>query len=523
MFFINENKKNLFTFNLMFSYNAYLANRLPFKMLSQQQFNQFAKQGFNRIPLYRCVSADLDTPLSAWLKLANGKNTFLLESVVGGSRWGRFSIIGLSADINYIAKGNELRKYVLGEIEESYSCENILDELRNIKAEYKVPHIAELPAFNGGLVGYLGYEIIEHIEDKLKGKAPKDELGIPDVNLMVAEEIAVFDNFAGKVWIIIHAKPEDDMAFAKGQKRLDELTHRLRSGSTGYAEMVNQNIIDDSQVKMSFTQQQFEQAVHESKELIRTGDIMQVVLSQRMSMKFNARPMDVYRALRASNPSPYMYFMNFEDYQVVGSSPEVLVRKDGNKITLRPIAGTRPRGENEQQDKQFELDLLNDPKEIAEHLMLIDLGRNDIGRVAKTGSVQLLDKMIIERYSHVMHIVSEVQGELRDDKDNIDVIKAVFPAGTLSGAAKVRAMEVIAELEPVKRNVYAGAVGYWGWHDDMDWAIAIRTAVIKDEVLHVQAGAGIVADSDPEKEWQESINKGKAVFHAVAIATKGEM
>jgi anthranilate synthase component 1 len=492
-------------------------------MINQQQFNEFAEQGFNRIPMYRCVSADLDTPLSAWLKLANGKNTFLLESVVGGSRWARYSIIGLSADINYVARDNQITKYVLGEIEESYSCDNVLDELRLIKDEYNVPKIDELPAFNGGLVGYLGYEIIEHIEDKLKGKAPKDELKIPDVNLMVAEEIAVFDNLAGKVWIIIHADPEDDMAFAKGQKRLDELTHRLRSGTTGYAETINQNSIDESDVSMSFTQQEFEQAVDKCKDLIKSGDIMQVVLSQRMSTHFNARPLDVYRALRASNPSPYMYFMDFEDYQVVGSSPEVLVRKEGDTVTLRPIAGTRPRGKTIEEDAMLAKELLEDPKELAEHLMLIDLGRNDIGRVAQIGTVELVDKMVIEKYSHVMHIVSEVQGKLQKDKDNIDVIKAVFPAGTLSGAAKVRAMEVIAELEPVKRNVYAGAIGYWGWHDDMDWAIAIRTAVIKDERLHIQAGAGLVADSDPSKEWEETINKGKAVFNAVSMATKGEM
>ena len=492
-------------------------------MLTQQQFENFRQQGYNRIPVYKCVSADLDTPLSAWLKLANGRNTFLLESVVGGSRWGRYSIIGLSADTNYVARGGEITKYVLSEIEESYTCDNVLDELRSIKQEYKVPKIPELPAFNGGLVGYLGYEIIEHIEDKLKNKAPIDKLKIPDVNLMVAEEIAVFDNLSGKVWIIIHVNPEDDLAYAKGQKRLEELTHRLRSGSTGYAEMINHGLPGDSDIEMSFSQAEFEKAVSDCKELIAAGDIMQVVLSQRMSMPFTARPMDVYRALRASNPSPYMYFMDFQDYQVVGSSPEVLVRKHDDKVTLRPIAGTRPRGVTAEEDEKYEQELLNDPKELAEHLMLIDLGRNDVGRVAKIGSVELVDKMIIEHYSHVMHIVSEVQGELQEDKDNIDVIKAVFPAGTLSGAAKVRAMEVIAEMEPVKRNVYAGAVGYWGWHDDMDWAIAIRTAVIKDEKLHVQAGAGIVADSNPTKEWEETINKGKAVFKAVEVAAKGEI
>ena len=492
-------------------------------MLTHQQYNTFVEQGYNLIPVYRCVSADLDTPLSAWLKLANGENTFLLESVVGGARWGRFSIIGLSADVSYRVRGNQVTKYVLGEIEESYSCDNVLDELSEIKSQYNVPQIDELPGFHGGLVGYLGYEIIEHIEDKLKGQTPEDKLKIPDVNLMVASEVAVFDNLSGKVWLIHHCDTTDELAWNKGQKRLDELTHRLRSGSTGYAEMINQRSYDSDEMEMSFTQEEFQSAVEKSKELIVSGDIMQVVLSQRMSRDFHARPLDVYRALRATNPSPYMYFMDFGDYQVVGSSPEVLVRREQDTITLRPIAGTRPRGKTQEQDLQLEADLLADPKELAEHLMLIDLGRNDIGRVAKTGSVELVDKMIIERYSHVMHIVSEVQGQLQDGKDNMDVIKAVFPAGTLSGAAKVRAMEVIAEMEPVKRNVYAGAIGYWGWHDDMDWAIAIRTAVIKDEKLHIQAGAGIVADSDPKMEWEETINKGKAVFKAVSMASKGEI
>jgi anthranilate synthase component 1 len=304
-------------------------------------------------------------------------------------------------------------------------------------------------------------------------------------------------------------------------KRLRDLTHRLRSGTTGYAEMINQNSINTTDFKTGFTQNEFNAAIDQCKEYIESGDIMQVVLSQRISTQFNARPLDVYRALRASNPSPYMYFMDFDDYQVVGSSPEVLVRRIDDEVTLRPIAGTRPRGKTPEEDKAFEIDLLNDPKEIAEHLMLIDLGRNDVGRIAEIGTVVLKDKMIIEHYSHVMHIVSEIRGQLQKGKSNADIIKAVFPAGTLSGAAKVRAMEVIAELEKVKRNVYAGAVGYWGWHGDMDMAIAIRTAVIKDQELHVQAGAGIVADSTAENEWQEIMNKAKAVFHAVEQATKG--
>ncbi len=490
-------------------------------MMNQDQFKQMAAQGHNRIPLYRCISADLDTPLSAWLKLANGKHTFLLESVEGGARWGRYSIIGLSASFRFQVHGTRFQEFEYDALVDEYEVDDVLQQVENIKARYVVPEIEELPGFNGGLVGYFGYEIIEQIEPKLKGLAPEDRLHIPDVNMMLAEDIAVFDNLAGKVWLIVHVDPSERLAYEKGKKRLQNLTHRLRSGTTGYAELINQNSINTADFKTGFTQAEFNTAIDKCKAYIESGDIMQVVLSQRISTQFNARPLDVYRALRASNPSPYMYFMDFGDYQVVGSSPEVLVRRMGEEVTLRPIAGTRPRGQTAAEDKAYEVELLNDPKEIAEHLMLIDLGRNDVGRIAEIGSVVLKDKMIIEHYSHVMHIVSEIRGQLQAGKSNADIIKAVFPAGTLSGAAKVRAMEVIAELEKVKRNVYAGAVGYWGWHGDMDMAIAIRTAVIKDQELHVQAGAGIVADSTAENEWQEIMNKSKAVFKAVEQATKG--
>ena len=490
-------------------------------MIALDKFHRLAEAGHNRIPLARCVSADLDTPLSAWLKLANGKNTFLLESVQGGARWGRYSIIGLSADKRLQVHGNTVTLFDLDEVTERIETNDVLGTLETIKARYRVPKLKQLPAFTGGFVGYLGYETIEHIEPRLRGKTPPDQLGIPDINLLLAEEVAVFDNLRGTVWLIVHADPGQPNAYARAQKRLDELVHRLRSGSTGYADLVNQHPIDEHATRLGFSQADFMQAVQQCQEYIAAGDIMQVVLSQRMNTPFHARPLDVYRALRASNPSPYMYFMDFGDYQVVGSSPEVLVRKQADRITLRPIAGTRPRGATEAEDLTYEKELLQDPKELAEHLMLIDLGRNDVGRVAQTGSVELVDKMVIERYSHVMHIVSEVQGRLRPGVTPLEVIKAVFPAGTLSGAPKVRAMEIIAELEPVKRNVYAGAVGYWGWHDDMDWAIAIRTAVIKDKQLHVQAGAGIVADSNPENEWQETMNKGKALFRAVEMASQG--
>ena len=489
--------------------------------MNQDQFNQLASQGHNRIPLYRCISADLDTPLSAWLKLANGKHTFLLESVEGGARWGRYSIIGLSANFRFQVFDRTFREYAYDTLVDEYEVDDVLAQVEVIKARYSVPEIEELPGFSGGLVGDFGYETIEHIEPRLKGLAPEDRLHIPDIHMMLAEEIAVFDNLAGKVWLITHVDPTEHLAYEKGSKRLHDLTHRLRSGTTGYAEMINPNSIDTTDFKTGFSREEFDDAIAQCKRYIESGDIMQVVLSQRISTHFNARPLDVYRALRASNPSPYMYFMDFDDYQVVGSSPEVLVRRVGDEVTLRPIAGTRPRGKTPEEDQALEVDLLNDPKEIAEHLMLIDLGRNDVGRIAEIGSVVLKDKMIIEHYSHVMHIVSEIRGQLQSGKSNADIIKAVFPAGTLSGAAKVRAMEVIAELEKVKRNVYAGAVGYWGWHGDMDMAIAIRTAVIKDQQLHVQAGAGIVADSTAENEWQEIMNKSKAVFRAVEQAAKG--
>ena len=490
-------------------------------MLTEQDYQNYVDQGYNRIPMYQCISADLDTPLSAWLKLANGPHTFLLESVQGGARWGRYSFIGLSASHRYEFSDNTLSNYSYDQLVSEEPCDDVLAKVQEIQAQFKVPEIEELPAFSGGLVGYLGYEIVTQIESKLAGLTPPDMLSIPDVNLMLAEQLAVFDNLAGKVWLIVHINPEEDQAYAKGQRRLAELAHRLRSGSTGYAEMINRTAIDESDFVTGFTQEEFTDAVLQCKEYIESGDIFQVVLSQRISTAFHARPLDVYRALRASNPSPYMYFMDFGDYQVVGSSPEVLVRRQDETVTLRPIAGTRPRGKTPEEDRALEIDLLSDPKELAEHLMLIDLGRNDVGRIAKTGTVELVDKMVIEHYSHVMHIVSEIQGQLQEGKSNAEIIKAVFPAGTLSGAPKVRAMEVIAELEKVKRNVYAGAVGYWGWHNDMDMAIAIRTAVIKDNALHVQAGAGIVADSQPASEWQEIMNKAKAVLRAVSMASDG--
>jgi anthranilate synthase component 1 len=363
---------------------------------------------------------------------------------------------------------------------------------------------------------------VQYIEKRLKTETEKpDELGTPDILLMLSEELAVFDNLKGRLYLIVHADPGEPQAWAKANRRLDALTHRLRHAGASYPETLVPAALDESHFVSGFTREGFIEAVEKSKELIRAGEIFQVVLSQRLSVPFQARPVDVYRALRALNPSPYMYFLDVGGTQVVGSSPEILVRLQGGEITVRPIAGTRPRGRTHEEDLALEAELLADPKERAEHLMLIDLGRNDVGRVAKPGTVEVGEQFVIERYSHVMHIVSEVTGQLQEGLTYADVLRATFPAGTVSGAPKVRALEVIRDLEPIRRNVYSGAVGYIGWHGDADTAIAIRTAVIQDGRLHVQAGAGIVHDSDPQKEWEETMNKGRALFRAVAQAAKG--
>jgi anthranilate synthase component 1 len=389
-----------------------------------------------------------------------------------------------------------------------------------------VPRLPGLPGFTGGLVGYFGFETIAWIEPRLReliesGTNKPDQLGTPDALLMLSEEVAVFDNLKGRLYLIVHADPSEPQAWAKAQRRLDALVHRLRHAGASYPDVLDPSLLKEEDFVSGFTREGFIAAVETAKDYIRAGDIFQVVLSQRMSVPFRARPVDVYRALRAMNPSPYMYFLDLGGTQVVGSSPEILVRLQAGEVTVRPIAGTRPRGATHEQDLALEAELLADPKERAEHLMLIDLGRNDVGRVAEAGSVKVGEQFVIERYSHVMHIVSEVTGKLRSDQTFADVLKATFPAGTVSGAPKIRALEVIRELEPIKRNIYSGAVGYLGWWGDADTAIAIRTAVIQDGRLHVQAGAGIVYDSDPAKEWDETMNKGRALFRAVAQAASG--
>jgi anthranilate synthase component 1 len=489
--------------------------------MTPEQFKQHARQGYNRIPISREILADLDTPLSAYLKLADGPYSYLFESVHGGEQWGRYSIIGLPCRTVVKVIGNEIRVERDGETIEILIHENPLVWIEAFKDRYKVPDIEGSPRFNGGLVGYFGYETIGYIEPRLKSTNKPDPLGTPDILLMVSEEILVFDNLSGKLLLLTHADPEQDNAYQDAVNRLEDLAVRLREQKARSETHKAPKQVEESHFVSGFTQQGFEQAVLKAKEYIVDGDIMQVVLSQRLSIPYSASPLNLYRALRCLNPSPYMYFLNLENFHIVGSSPEILVRLEDGTVTVRPIAGTRPRGATHEQDIDLEQELLADPKELAEHLMLIDLGRNDAGRVSRTGTVQLTDKMIVERYSHVMHIVSNVTGELQEGKNAFDVLAATFPAGTVSGAPKIRAMEIIDELEPVKRGVYSGAVGYIAWSGNLDTAIAIRTAVIKDKTLHIQAGAGIVYDSVPINEWEETMNKGRAVFRAVSMAEAG--
>lgn len=495
-------------------------------MTSPEHFQQQAADGHTLVPVVREVLSDLDTPLSVYLKLADGPHTYLFESVEGGERFGRYSIIGLPARRVYAFAGHTLFVTEDGELVETRVVDDPFAEVERLRTAHSVPDIPGLPGFTGGLVGWFGFECIQYIEPRLAGGGKPDELGTPDILLMQSDELAVFDNLKGRLYLIVHADPSEPRALARANRRLDELVHRLRQGGPGYPETLEGRVLDEADFVSGFTREGFIDAVEKSKEYIRAGDIFQVVLSQRLSVPFKARPVDVYRALRALNPSPYMYYLDVGGTQVVGSSPEILVRLQDGKVTVRPIAGTRPRGATPEEDAALEAELLADPKERAEHLMLIDLGRNDVGRVSEAGSVEVGEQFVIERYSHVMHIVSEVTGTLKPDLSYADVLRATFPAGTVSGAPKIRALEVIRELEPIKRNVYAGSIGYIGWgapgrSGDADTAIAIRTAVIQDGRLYVQAGAGIVYDSDPAMEWEETMNKGRALFRAVAQAAKG--
>jgi anthranilate synthase component 1 len=489
--------------------------------LSKKEFDNYATLGFNRIPLMREVLADLDTPLSVYLKLARGPYSYLFESVQGGEKWGRYSIIGLPARTRLMVFGHEMKVEKNGQTIQHETVPDPLAAVRRFQAQYTVPEMAGLPRFTGGLVGYFGYETVRYIEPRLGPLAKPDAIGAPDILLTVSDEVVVFDNLKGKIYVVIHVNPAIDDAFNKASARLDELVAKLGATPSRAVSPPSINSVNETDFVSAFSQEGFEQAVTRALEYIRAGDIMQVVLSQRLAIPFTAAPIDLYRSLRTLNPSPYMYFMDLKEFQIVGSSPEILVRLEDGQVTVRPIAGTRPRGATDAEDQALEKELLADPKERAEHIMLVDLGRNDVGRVARVGSVQVSDRMVIERYSHVMHIVSNVAGALKPGMDAIDVLRATFPAGTVSGAPKVRAMEIIEELEPTRRGVYSGAVGYISWSGNMDTAIAIRTAVIKNGRLYIQAGAGIVADSNPRNEWNETMNKARAIFRAVAMASAG--
>ena len=489
--------------------------------MTPERFSELAKEGYTRIPIVREVLADLDTPLSTYIKLAGTPFSYLLESVHGGEKWGRYSIIGLPCREVLRVTGTAITLARDGEIVEETESSDPLSWITAFQNRFRAPDVPDLPRFTGGLVGYFGYDTVRYIEPRL-GECPNpDAIGTPDILLMVSDEIVVFDNLRGKLSIVLHADPTTPDALARAEARLDELAGRLRFAVPSTSTFRHANGVRESDFVSGFTREGFEAAVARAKEYIVEGDIMQVVLSQRLSVPFEAAPLDLYRALRGLNPSPYMYYLDLGDFHIVGSSPEILVHLEDGAITVRPIAGTRPRGASEDEDRALERELLADPKECAEHLMLIDLGRNDVGRVAQIGTVRLTEKMVIERYSHVMHIVSNVTGRLIERLGAVDALKAAFPAGTVSGAPKIRAMEIIDELEPVKRGIYAGAVGYLGWGGNMDTAIAIRTAVIKQGMLHIQVGAGIVADSVPAREWEETMNKGRAMFRAVARAQAG--
>lgn len=486
--------------------------------MTPEQFAELAEQNYNRIPVVREVLADLETPLSCYLKLARGPYSYLFESVQGGEKWGRYSLIGLPSSTILKVYGDKLLIERDGEVLVSRSTDDPLQDVEDFHAQYQMPELPQLPRFTGGLVGYFGYDTVRYVEPRLKDSVPEDDLGNPDILLMASDEVVVFDNLLGKLIFVVHENAEEPNAWVNAQARLDELETKLKSPLPDLPPVnLNGSGLNESAFVSSFGEENFKAAVNKVKDYVLAGDAMQVVPSQRLSMDFDVEPLNLYRALRCLNPSPYMYFLDLGDCHIAGSSPEILARLEDGEVTVRPIAGTRRRGHTPEEDLALEEDMMSDPKEIAEHLMLIDLGRNDAGRVSQIGSVKVTEQMKVERYSHVMHITSNVTGQVNPGTSAIDVLRATLPAGTLSGAPKIRAMEIIDELEPVKRGIYGGAVGYIGWNGNMDTAIAIRTAVIKNGKLYVQAGAGVVADSVPELEWKETMNKARAIFRAADL------
>ncbi len=493
-------------------------------MITELEFKSLSAQGYNRIPLIAEAFADLETPLSLYLKLAyasgGGKHSFLLESVVGGERFGRYSFIGLPARTLLRASGFRTDVVTDGAVVEVHEG-NPLDFIAQYQQRFKVALRPGLPRFCGGLAGYFGYDAVRYIEPKLAATQKTGGIDTPDILLLQCEELAVIDNLSGRLYLIVYANPAEPEAFAKAKRRLAGLSDKLHYSVTAPAVKRGPS----HAVQREFAKDDYLAAVLRAKEYIAAGDMMQVQVGQRLHKRYTESPLSLYRALRSLNPSPYMYFYDMGDFQIVGASPEILVRQEhtaqGDKVIIRPLAGTRPRGATPEQDQALEAELRNDPKERAEHVMLIDLARNDIGRIAKIGSVKVTEAFAIERYSHVMHIVSNVEGLLVDGMSNLDVLRATFPAGTLTGAPKVRAMELIDELEPVKRGIYGGAVGYLSWAGDMDVAIAIRTGIVKDGTLYVQAAAGVVADSVPELEWKETEAKARALVRAAELVEEG--
>ena len=491
--------------------------------MSPELFRDLAAQGFNRIPVRREILADLETPVTTYLKLARGPFSYLFESVEGGEKWGRYSIIGLPSRTVLKVFGNQVVIERDGTVQESCRCDDPLDFVQQFQARYRAADLEDLPRFCGGLVGYFGYDTVRYVETRLRDSTPADELQVPDILLVVSSEVVVFDNLAGKIILVVHADAGRADGLAEACARLDAIETRLHNPVPDLPaiDLQGAGVPEDAFVS-SMGQEGYERAVERIREYTRAGDVMQVVPSQRLTLPFPAEPINLYRALRNLNPSPYLFFLDLDEFQIAGSSPEILARLEGGEVTVRPIAGTRRRGRTAAEDLEMEREMLADPKETAEHLMLIDLGRNDVGRIAEIGSVQVTEKMVVERFSHVMHITSNVTGRALAGVTAIDVLRATLPAGTLSGAPKIRAMEIIDELEPVKRGVYGGAVGYLGWNGNMDTAIAIRTAVIKDGKLFVQAGGGIVADSVPPLEWKETMNKARAIFRAAAMVLPGK-
>lgn len=491
--------------------------------MTPEQFAELAGEGYNHIPVTREVLADLDTPLSTYIKVGAGDYSYLLESAAqGGEKWSRYSMVGMPAREVIKVYGKEVSHYLDGQIQRTEIVNDPLIYIENFLSQYRYPSIEGLPVYTGGLVGYFGYDTVRYVERKLSQSTPPDTLNTPDILLMVSNEVLIFDNLKGRIHLITHASPEKENAMEEAESRLDAMEESLAKNISSDIRHPEQGpSIYEEDFVSSYGEQRFKNDVSRIKDYILAGDVMQVVLSQRMSLLLESDPLNLYRALRVLNPSPYMYYMNLGEFHIVSSSPEIMARLDNGEVTVRPLAGTRRRGMNAMEDKKMEGELLSDEKEKAEHLMLIDLSRNDIGRVCDIGSIEVTEMMTVERYSHVMHIASNVTGKLKKGMTAMDLLRVTLPVGTLSGAPKVRAMEILDELEQEKRGIFGGSVGYLSWNGNMDTAIAIRTAVIKDHRMYIQAGAGIVADSNPELEWKETINKARAIFSAAAMSERG--